>query len=180
MGTSLDDDAAALRKILEIVPAFVILVGQDGVIRYINRVEPGYVRSDVVGMQSSVLFFPDSRDRFEAALRAVVSRGEPVELEAEILAPDGTSAWYRSQLFPYREGAVIVGAVIVGTNVTALKAAEASVANLRRLLPLCSWCGRIRSEDGSWERVDEYLHKRADTEVTHGICADCALTQLRS
>ncbi|MDP1568969.1 MAG: PAS domain-containing protein [Vicinamibacterales bacterium] len=180
MGIPIDDDAAALRQVLEIVPGFVLVVDHHGVIRYINRMEPGYVRSEVVGMQASAILFPGSSERFDAALHSVVATGATVDLDVETLAPDGRAAWYRASLSPYREEAGIAGAVITATNVTALKDAEESVAHLRRLLPLCSWCGRLRSDDGTWVRIEEYLHTKEGADVTHGMCPDCARTQLQS
>jgi hypothetical protein len=61
-----------------------------------------------------------------------------------------------------------------------VKAVEDETAALRRLLPLCSWCRRIRSDDGKWELIEHYLKKKADTDVTHGVCPECYEKQLRS
>lgn len=48
-----------------------------------------------------------------------------------------------------------------------------AAARLRRLLPICSWCDRIRTEDGSWKTIERYLGEKMQTSVTHGLCPDC-------
>jgi hypothetical protein len=50
----------------------------------------------------------------------------------------------------------------------------AEVRTLRGLLSMCSWCGRIRDEDGSWSRVEAYVQSHTEARMTHGLCPDCA------
>jgi two-component system, response regulator PdtaR len=47
------------------------------------------------------------------------------------------------------------------------------VKTLRGLLPICSWCHRIRDDHGYWENVELYLTKIAGTRFSHGICPSC-------
>jgi sigma-B regulation protein RsbU (phosphoserine phosphatase) len=50
------------------------------------------------------------------------------------------------------------------------------IANIKRLtglLPMCSYCKRIRSDDDYWQQVENYISDRTDAEVTHGICPTC-------
>ena len=61
----------------------------------------------------------------------------------------------------------------MATNVTELKAAREAVAQLRRLLPICAWCGRIRNNEGSWETIENYLGNKMNTQITHGLCSEC-------
>lgn len=43
-----------------------------------------------------------------------------------------------------------------------------------RLIPICGWCKKIRTEQEKWEEVEVYLTKRGLGEFTHSICAVCA------
>jgi signal transduction protein with GAF and PtsI domain len=43
-----------------------------------------------------------------------------------------------------------------------------------RLIPICGWCKKIRTEQEKWEDVEVYLTKRGLGEFTHSICAVCA------
>lgn len=45
---------------------------------------------------------------------------------------------------------------------------------LRGLLPICSFCKRIRNAEGKWEVLEQYIADRSEAEFTHGICAPCA------
>lgn len=173
MSVSIDGDAGALAGILETIPEFVLLVDRDGVIRYINRVEPGYDRVRVMGMPADDFLFPDSGQTHHAALESVLATGQEHDYEVQVEAPDGTAIWYRSRMLPYRQSGEVVGVLILGTNITELKLAQEALAKLQRLLPVCSWCERIRNEDGDWETIERYLSRRLDTELTHGMCPEC-------
>lgn len=56
---------------------------------------------------------------------------------------------------------------------------EQKVADLEKLLPVCSYCKKIRAEGGNpkdrdaWSSIEEYLSNNLDTRVTHAICPDC-------
>ena len=45
---------------------------------------------------------------------------------------------------------------------------------LRRLLPICSNCNKIRNDEQYWESVSEYFQKHAGFKFTHSYCPECA------
>lgn len=47
------------------------------------------------------------------------------------------------------------------------------IKTLRGILPLCSYCNKIRDEQGNWERVDVYILNNSEASVSHGICPEC-------
>lgn len=47
------------------------------------------------------------------------------------------------------------------------------VRSLRDILPICSFCKKIRDDDGYWEQVDVYFRQHAQTDFSHGVCPDC-------
>jgi two-component system, response regulator PdtaR len=49
--------------------------------------------------------------------------------------------------------------------------AEAKI--LRGLIPICAWCRKIRSDQGFWLSVENYLQQKTDAICSHGICPDC-------
>ena len=55
-----------------------------------------------------------------------------------------------------------------------LEAALAQVKQLSGLLPICSWCKKIRDERGEWNQLEAYLSTRSEVDFTHGVCPDCA------
>lgn len=50
------------------------------------------------------------------------------------------------------------------------------IADIRRLtglLPICSYCKRIRSDQDYWEQVECYISERTDARFSHGVCPSC-------
>lgn len=45
---------------------------------------------------------------------------------------------------------------------------------LGSLLPICSNCKKIRDENGSWIRLEEYIEEHSEAEFSHSICPDCS------
>jgi sigma-B regulation protein RsbU (phosphoserine phosphatase) len=55
------------------------------------------------------------------------------------------------------------------------------IANIKRLsglLPICSYCKRIRSDTNYWEQVDRYIMEHTDARFSHGICPPCMVKYL--
>jgi sigma-B regulation protein RsbU (phosphoserine phosphatase) len=53
------------------------------------------------------------------------------------------------------------------------------IANIKRLtglLPICSYCKRIRSDHDYWEQVEGYLTEHTEARFSHGICPSCLET----
>jgi phosphoserine phosphatase RsbU/P len=58
-------------------------------------------------------------------------------------------------------------------RVSELQAALANVKQLRGLLPICSYCKRIRGDDQYWQQVEGYIAAHSDAQFSHGICPSC-------
>jgi PAS domain S-box-containing protein len=54
-----------------------------------------------------------------------------------------------------------------------LQKALKEIQTLRGILPLCSYCKKIRNDKGYWEQVDVYIRKHLQADITHGICPEC-------
>src|SRR5579862_3733104 len=54
-----------------------------------------------------------------------------------------------------------------------LRSAFDEIKTLRRILPICSYCKKIRTEVGSWVEVENYVRKHSEAEFSHGICPNC-------
>jgi len=44
---------------------------------------------------------------------------------------------------------------------------------LEGLLPICSYCKRIRDADGAYGSLEGYIEQRSGAEFSHGICPEC-------
>jgi DNA-binding response OmpR family regulator len=67
----------------------------------------------------------------------------------------------------------------LAARVAELEVALAHVQRLQGLLPICSYCKKVRNEADYWEQVDSYLTSHSDIKITHGICPQCLETMMK-
>jgi DNA-binding response OmpR family regulator len=58
-------------------------------------------------------------------------------------------------------------------KVTELERALANVKQLSGLLPICSYCKRIRDDGDYWQQLETYLGDHSEAEFSHGVCPEC-------
>jgi DNA-binding response OmpR family regulator len=58
-------------------------------------------------------------------------------------------------------------------RVRELREALANVKQLQGLLPMCSYCKKIRDDSNYWQQVETYLCQHSAARFSHGICPDC-------
>lgn len=44
---------------------------------------------------------------------------------------------------------------------------------LRGIVPICSFCKKIRDSKGVWRAVEAYVEQHADVKFSHGFCPEC-------
>lgn len=54
------------------------------------------------------------------------------------------------------------------------RALTTEVQVLRGLLPICSFCKKIRNEENTWEKMEWYITRHSEAQFSHGVCPDCA------
>jgi len=47
------------------------------------------------------------------------------------------------------------------------------IAELRRLIPICSICKKVRDDKESWSRLEAYFKDHWDVDFSHGYCPEC-------
>ncbi|MFN2366979.1 MAG: hypothetical protein ABR523_11040, partial [Desulfurivibrionaceae bacterium] len=47
------------------------------------------------------------------------------------------------------------------------------IAELRRMIPICSVCHEIRDEGEAWNRIEDYFKEHWDLDFSHGLCPKC-------
>jgi sigma-B regulation protein RsbU (phosphoserine phosphatase) len=74
---------------------------------------------------------------------------------------------------------VAVGERVLGLQqklaerVAELQDALSNVKQLSGLLPICSYCKRIRGDDQYWQQVEGYISEHSQAQFSHGICPTC-------
>ena len=54
-----------------------------------------------------------------------------------------------------------------------LEEALTSVKTLQGLLPICSYCKKVRDDQNYWHRVENYIAGHSEIRFSHGVCPDC-------
>jgi hypothetical protein len=79
----------------------------------------------------------------------------------------------------------LLGASLGAINVYYLKTImrnRKQIKLLEGLMPICSYCKKVRDDsgkeygEGSWEKIEDYINKKTNQELTHGICPECVPT----
>jgi PAS domain-containing protein len=52
------------------------------------------------------------------------------------------------------------------------------LAELYRMIPICSVCGKVRDDRESWMRMESYFKETWDVDFSHGLCPDCLKAEM--
>jgi len=47
------------------------------------------------------------------------------------------------------------------------------VRQLESLIPICSYCKKVRNDANLWQAVDSYLSQQTGRDLSHSICPEC-------
>ena len=59
-----------------------------------------------------------------------------------------------------------------------LQQALAEVRQLQAILPICSYCRKIRDDENYWHGVEDYIAKHTSSQFSHSICPECMETRV--
>ncbi len=94
---------------------------------------------------------------------------EPLRLSFEAGAMDYIQKPINHVIFHAR----VKSALIIERQKKQLKQALKDVTTLQGLLPICSYCKKIRDEKDKWSDIDEYVSKHSNVQFSHSCCPDC-------
>ncbi|MCI5212386.1 MAG: PAS domain S-box protein, partial [Candidatus Electrothrix sp. ATG2] len=131
---------------------------------------------------------PDDRDFVDKAYAESVKKKKQYEIEHRIVLKNGDIKWVReicsTEYDKENEPVRSIGTVHDITNkkiaddereklIKQLQAALGEIKTLRGILPVCSFCKKVRNDNGYWEQVDVYIQKHSEASISHGLCQDC-------
>jgi len=169
-------------------PIFNILA--DGTYRYVNRAFStpfGREPHQVIGRRIHDLFAPDEAEKRMAVVRQAFATGRAIVFDVRVPTPAGDTYYITSvKPIPGPDGQV-ESVVCISKDITArkkeeqerldliesLKAALQEVRTLSGLLPICSYCRKVRDDDGYWTQIEHYVRTHSKADFTHGICPEC-------
>jgi len=53
------------------------------------------------------------------------------------------------------------------------------IRQLKDMIPICSYCYKVRNGEEYWERVETYIRERTGSRFSHGICPECYDDQVK-
>jgi PAS domain S-box-containing protein len=132
---------------------------------------------------------PDDRERTLAQNGKVRGGGHALGFENRYLCKDGSYRWFLWNAAPDAAGRVIYS---VARDITTKKQAEeerdqlvrdlqaalAEVKTLQAILPICSFCKKVRDDENYWQTVESYIARRTNTQFSHSICPSCYKTEM--
>jgi PAS domain S-box-containing protein len=167
-------------------------LGFDG---YFKRLNPAWERTlgfTVEELQARPFIefvHPDDRAGTLAQNARVREGGQALGFENRYLCKDGSYRWLHWNAAPDHPEQVIYSAA---RDVTARKQAEAErdrlveelqtalteVRALQQILPICSYCKRIRDDENYWQTVEGYIAQHTATRFSHSICPSCYASEV--
>ncbi len=70
---------------------------------------------------------------------------------------------------------LVVIAVLAHRAAERTRSLEAEVRILEGIVPICAFCKKMREDDGTWVRLEQYIGSRSTARFSHGLCPECAL-----
>ena len=157
---------------------------------YFKRLNPawertlGYTREELMSRPFIEFVHPDDRERTLKQNAAVRSGGQARSFENRYVCKDGTYRWLHwnaasgsAEKVIYSVARDVTASKKIGEEreqlVRELQAAAAEVKTLQEILPICSYCRKIRDDENYWDTVENYISRNTTTLFSHGICPTC-------
>jgi len=83
------------------------------------------------------------------------------------------ASWVQGVNFAIAVAALALLVLMVDRIAALTHRLEHRVEQLEGILPVCSYCKKIRSESGAWVQMETYISSRSSAQFSHGFCEDC-------
>jgi PAS domain S-box-containing protein len=57
--------------------------------------------------------------------------------------------------------------------ISKLQNALDTIKTLKGIIPICSYCKKIRNDKGAWDQMEAYISTHSEAHFSHGICPEC-------
>jgi len=113
-----------LRILAESSPDYITMLDLDFKIRYINRVELGFSKEDMIGVPYYNLLPKNQQALAKRIYEEIVEKGETKTFETWITAPDGIKRYFESTMAPIVDEGNIIGVIVNTREISSGKEVE--------------------------------------------------------
>ena len=162
---------------------------------YFKRLNPAWERTlgftidELMSRPFIEFVHPDDRERTLNQNREVRGGGQALGFENRYLCKDGSYRWFLWNAASDADARVIYSVARDITErkraeeereqlVQQLQAALAEVRSLQKILPICSYCRKIRDDANYWQSLESYVEEHTGSQFSHGICPSCYESEL--
>lgn len=151
-----------------------ILIGFTAMIVAVDRMSGPHVSLGLLYLVPLTLAAWYGRTRLALAIALALPVVRLSYFVFDVWEPPGTFA--HVVLNAAVRAGVLVAAVYLITHARRARELERELARLRGMLPICMYCKRIETAEGSWQPVEQYVADRTDAAFTHRVCPYCTGT----
>jgi len=144
--------------------------GERAALQAIVRREIKSGRFGAAVRQNAPLFFHGAGAAERGVLHCLAVSSQVVGMFAGVL---------QSETAAVQEIAFSLLSLLLGESADAIAGMQktrqltSEIEALSGLLPVCSWCKKVRDDSGYWEQIEKYISLRSGASFTHGVCPDC-------
>ncbi|MBU0675254.1 MAG: PAS domain S-box protein [Proteobacteria bacterium] len=178
----------AFKRIFELSLDMVCIADIKGSFRKINpawNTILGYQEIELLEKPLLDFIHPEDQARTLEVIKEKLGKGEPVfNFENRYRCKDGTYKWLEWISRPILDEGVTYA---IARDVSKRKQAEEEkevliaelnraldeVKTLRGIIPICSYCKKIRDDEGAWDIIEAYICSHSEAQFSHSVCPDC-------
>ena len=181
------------QHLIENAPIGIVTVSSSGAIESVNPFFCnllGYAQKELLQLCIEEITHPDDMEMETLKIKEMLKNNlSRVKFEKRYIKKNGEPIWAElvtSSLWNQKaEASFGLGMVVDITErkqaemqreklISELQNALSEIKTLKGILPICSYCKKIRNDKGYWDQIEAYIKNHTEAEFSHGICQDCA------
>ncbi len=110
-------------------------------------------------------------------IMVIAETKKPLQRNLFLRKKDGSRLLVEEHISPLYGDNTLEGVIITFRDISlfsGLRPFQLKMHKMKRLIPICGWCKKIRNEDDEWEQLEAYLTDLGLGDFTHSMCPACA------
>ncbi len=181
-----NDETDMIRTVFDVIPSLIFVVDRDVSIHEYNAAAAEFLSSNretvLKRRGGEVLKCLHSTEATEGCGYAQFCTNCVIRNSVNEVFQGNRVVRRRTRLEIIRDGNILEIYALVTTSSFCFKNTPlallviediSEIAELQRMIPICSICKEIRDEKEAWSRLEVYFKEHWDVDFSHGICPKC-------